>query len=114
MPPKKKKRRRNPVVEVSPHHDKHDGASVTYQRELIQCGKPKCKRWHGPYWYAYWTSGNRSRTLYIGRNLRAAAEVAKEKEKRDRAVRKLHVKRSPKTPTKKRVTRAGRAPVRVA
>lgn len=32
---------------------------VNYQRELVTCGKPKCKRCrvraaHGPYWYAYY------------------------------------------------------------
>lgn len=92
----KKKKKKNPVVEVSPRHDRHQGASVTYQRELIQCGKPKCKRWHGPYWYAYWTTENRSRTLYIGRTLRPAAVVAVEKAERDRVSEKLHVKRAPK------------------
>jgi hypothetical protein len=60
-------------------HDKLGDSSVTYQLEYIQCGKPRCRRWHGPYWYAYWNSGGRSRSLYIGKLLRPAAEVAIER-----------------------------------
>lgn len=68
--------RSNPVVETSETHDLVDGRySVTYQRELIKCGKPKCRKWHGPYWYAYWTAGSRTRTLYIGKQLRPAQAV---------------------------------------
>ncbi len=73
--PKRDTRR---VKHVSPAHDQLGGASVTYQLELVQCGKPKCRKWHGPYWYAYWTSGGRTRSLYIGKLLRPAADVATE------------------------------------
>lgn len=63
-------------------------AGVTYQRELVKCGKAKCGKCkggpaHGPYWYAYtWKAqrgwyGNapdfeRGRTVskYIGKELR--------------------------------------------
>ena len=69
------------MVEVSTQHDRIDGASVTYQRELIRCGKPRCNKWHGPYWYAYWTAGGRTRTLYIGKRLRPAAEVRTTRER---------------------------------
>lgn len=55
---------------------------MTYQLEHVTCGKPKCRRWHGPYWYAYWTSGGRTRSLYIGKTLRPAAEVAIERVQR--------------------------------
>jgi hypothetical protein len=54
------------------------GAAVTYQRELVQCGKAKCRKWHGPYWYAYWTAGSRTRTIYVGKELRPAREVLDE------------------------------------
>ena len=48
-----------------------DGAHlVRYQRELVKCGKAKCQRWHGPYWYAYWRAGARVRKKYIGKNFR--------------------------------------------
>ena len=66
------------VTHTCPTHDDLGGSSVTYQLELVQCGKPKCRRWHGPYWYAYWSAGGRTRSLYIGKRLRPAAEVATE------------------------------------
>lgn len=85
-------------------------AGVTYQRELVKCGKPKCGKCksgpaHGPYWYAYtwkaqrgWLYGQgdqkleRGRTVskYIGKELRQltldvapkSAPAAKSKRKR--------------------------------
>ena len=66
------------VVHTSPAHDKLGDSSVTYQLERVQCGKRKCRKWHGPYWYAYWTAGGRTRSLYIGKKLRPASEVATE------------------------------------
>jgi hypothetical protein len=43
-----------------------------YQRELIKCGKPKCRRCrhrpaHGPYWYRYERRGGRLVSTYIGK-----------------------------------------------
>jgi hypothetical protein len=76
----------NRVVDhVSPIHDQLAGSSVTYQLERVKCGKPKCRKWHGPYWYAYWSAGGRTRSLYIGKLLRPAAEVATERSERRRA-----------------------------
>lgn len=66
------------VTFTCPTHDQLGGSSVTYQLELVQCGKPRCRRWHGPYWYAYWSAGGRTRSLYIGKRLRPAADVATE------------------------------------
>ncbi len=43
---------------------------VTYQRELVLCGKRTCNRRHGPYWYAYWKDGTRTRKRYIGKVFR--------------------------------------------
>ncbi len=44
--------------------------SVTYRLERVSCGK-KCKGCpHGPYWYGYWREGKRTRSKYIGKNLR--------------------------------------------
>ncbi len=54
-----------PVVE-NRHHTEH-GHAVTYELRAVLCGKPKCARQHGPYWYAYWTQGGRVRTVYIGK-----------------------------------------------
>lgn len=49
---------------------------ATLRLELVECGKPKCKRLHGPYWYAYY-QGKSGRTIkvYIGKRL--PEEVAK-------------------------------------
>ena len=69
------------LIEVKPtRHRPRGWATVTYQSELVLCGKPKCRKWHGPYWYAYWTTGKRTRTLYIGKVLRPAREVLAERE----------------------------------
>jgi hypothetical protein len=47
---------------------KHEG-SVTYGREKVTCGK-NCKGCpHGPYWYAYWREGGKTRSKYIGKYL---------------------------------------------
>jgi hypothetical protein len=87
---KRPRKAKNPVVETSSTHDfvfdtragSRDRYSVTYQRELVRCGKPKCRKWHGPYWYAYWTVGTRTRTLYIGKVLRPACDVLAERERK--------------------------------
>lgn len=45
----------------------------TYRRELVQCGKQGCKcsdgELHGPYWYAYWTEGGKTKSQYVGKHL---------------------------------------------
>lgn len=45
----------------------------TYRLEEIRCGKKNCHcakgRLHGPYWYAYWTEGGRTKSQYIGKKL---------------------------------------------
>lgn len=43
---------------------------VTFRRQSVRCGKEGCTRCpHGPYWYAYWREGGRSRSRYIGKTL---------------------------------------------
>lgn len=82
---RKKRRRRLPLrelVSVSPEHDYHRGASVTYQLERVHCGKHRCRKLHGPYWYGYWTERGKTRSIYIGRTWRPAAEVAAAHEER--------------------------------
>jgi hypothetical protein len=46
-------------------------AGVTYQQQFIQCSKPNCNEWHGPYWYAFYKvrETNRTKSKYIGREL---------------------------------------------
>lgn len=43
---------------------------VTFRQEMVRCGKKGCSRCpHGPYWYAYWREGGRSRSRYVGKEL---------------------------------------------
>lgn len=40
----------------------------TYRSEYVKCGKAGCRKCpHGPYWYAYWREGSRTRKRYIGK-----------------------------------------------
>jgi len=47
--------------------------AVTYSQQYRRCGKPDCQvcrpglPGHGPYWYARWQEGGRTRTRYIGK-----------------------------------------------
>lgn len=45
----------------------------TYRLEWVRCGKRSCRcvegKLHGPYWYAYWTEGGKTRSQYVGKNL---------------------------------------------
>lgn len=47
----------------------------TYRLEGVRCGKEKCRcasgELHGPYWYAYWSEGGRTRSQYVGKKLPA-------------------------------------------
>ena len=48
---------------------------VTYQLELVRCGKPNCRcavpgeRPHGPYWYLYRWNGQKVVSEYVGKML---------------------------------------------
>jgi hypothetical protein len=40
----------------------------TFRSEWVKCGKPGCGSCpHGPYWYAYWREGKKTRKRYIGK-----------------------------------------------
>lgn len=53
------------------------GRGVTLQLEKVYCGKNGCRRCpHGPYWYAYWSQGGRTRTAYVGKRVQKAVEFA--------------------------------------
>jgi len=45
----------------------------TYRLERVRCGSKQCKcaagELHGPYWYAYWTEGGRTKSQYVGKRL---------------------------------------------
>lgn len=43
--------------------------SATLRLEHVLCGRPKCTKLHGPYWYGYFTERGRTRKIYIGAKL---------------------------------------------
>lgn len=43
---------------------------VTYQQELIRCGKDCWGCPHGPYWYAYYRKAGRTVSKYIGKEFK--------------------------------------------
>lgn len=51
----------------------HKAINKTYRLEEVRCGKKNCHcvegKPHGPYWYAYWTEGGKTRSQYIGKKL---------------------------------------------
>ncbi len=51
----------------------HKTVNKHYQLEGVRCGKKNCHcaegKLHGPYWYAYWTEGGRTKSQYIGKKL---------------------------------------------
>jgi hypothetical protein len=54
--------------------DERRTPAVVYRRELVDCGKERCHKCskgpaHGPYWYAYWWQGGKTRSKYIGKTL---------------------------------------------
>lgn len=53
--------------------EEHKTVNKTYRLEEVRCGKKNCHcaegQLHGPYWYAYWTEGGRTKSQYIGKNL---------------------------------------------
>ena len=44
---------------------------ITYELQYRKCGCPGCKchhgQPHGPYWYAYYRTGNKLKSQYIGK-----------------------------------------------
>jgi hypothetical protein len=46
---------------------------LTYRLERVRCGKENCKcasgELHGPYCYAYWSEGGRTRSKYVGKKM---------------------------------------------
>lgn len=46
----------------------------TYRLEYIRCGNAECKcasgSLHGPYWYAYWYENGKTKSSYIGKELK--------------------------------------------
>jgi hypothetical protein len=53
--------------------EEHKAINKTYQLETVRCGKKNCHcvegKLHGPYWYAYWSEGGRTKSQYVGKKL---------------------------------------------
>ena len=53
------------------------GSSVALRLEEVRCGKAGCRSCpHGPYWYAYWSKGGRTKSAYVGKETGRAVELA--------------------------------------
>jgi hypothetical protein len=64
---------------VENRHTREQGHSITYELRPVLCGKAGCRKEHGPYWYAYWTTGGRVRTAYIGKKFQRVSAKCPEK-----------------------------------
>jgi hypothetical protein len=54
---------------------------ITYQSELIKCGKANCRcatqgSLHGPYWYGYRKDKGRLKSWYIGKEFKLLDETS--------------------------------------
>lgn len=60
----------------------HRTAHLTYRLERVRCGKKGCKcaegKLHGPYWYAYWTEGGKTKSQYVGKRLPKGVKPARD------------------------------------
>jgi hypothetical protein len=59
-------RSEGPTVELD---DVPGMPTVRYRQQEVRCGRDCASCPHGPYWYAAWSEGGRTRTQYIGREL---------------------------------------------
>ena len=60
--------------------------TVTYRTQSVRCGKDCAACPHGPYWYAFWKEGGRSRSQYIGNVLPAEVRGLVEAQDAERSV----------------------------
>lgn len=51
--------------------EERESKNLTYRLEKVRCGKKGCKcadgELHGPYWYAYWSEGGKTKSRYVGK-----------------------------------------------
>ena len=71
--------------EVTPKKDREvvetkKAGRITYQLELVKCGKSNCRcadgQLHGPYWYGYQKQGQKLKSWYVGKSLKTLGEGA--------------------------------------
>ena len=63
------------------------GSHKTFRQEMIRCGKKSCRctegKLHGPYWYAYWSEGGKTKSQYVGRRLPKGAKPPRDTKSRN-------------------------------
>jgi hypothetical protein len=66
-------------------------SNATIKRQYVKCGKPHCQKKHGPYLYAYWKEGNKTKSGYVGKKLEDfdLRKMAKEQDLRPSVLRKF-------------------------
>jgi len=71
-------KRERPAPERNARKEKRAGQR-TYRLQSVRCGSKKCRctsgELHGPYWYAYWSEGGRTRSQYVGKKLPAKKKM---------------------------------------
>ncbi|MEM9946930.1 MAG: DUF6788 family protein [Cyanobacteria bacterium P01_D01_bin.36] len=70
--------------EVNPKKDREvvetkKAGRITYQAELVKCGKANCRcatdgQLHGPYWYGYRKQGQKLKSWYVGKKLKPSED----------------------------------------
>jgi hypothetical protein len=57
----------------------------------VKCGSPQCQKKHGPYLYAYWKEGNKTKSRYVGKKLEDfdSRKTAKDQDLRPSQFRKF-------------------------
>jgi hypothetical protein len=63
--------RRRPKTHPGQIPNEENLNKYTYRLVSVRCGKENCKchkgKEHGPYWYAYWSEGGKTKCKYIGK-----------------------------------------------
>ena len=55
------------AIESRSFYSRRLRGDVTMRLELVDCGKARCGKWHGPYWHAYRKVGGRTFKVYVGK-----------------------------------------------
>jgi hypothetical protein len=44
-------------------------SNATIRQQYVKCSNSQCQKKHGPYLYAYWKEGNKTKSRYVGKKL---------------------------------------------
>ena len=66
-------------------------SNATIRQQYVTCGKPQYQKKYGPYLYAFWEEGNRTKSRYIGKKLEdfESRKIAKNNDLRPRQLDKF-------------------------